>query len=183
MNFFTSDLHLSHANIIKYCNRPFDTIEEMDETIINNWNRVVTPKDTVYNLGDLSMHLPTDRLVEVLKRLNGRHVFIIGNHDGKNVTRALKELNIECHKMLEITVNDDEIGKQGITLCHYPLLSWNCSHRGAWNLYGHHHGTTRGISHGLSPRHLDVGQDKHNFTPISFHDVKVTITRQHMEQE
>ncbi|OUN81344.1 hypothetical protein B5G06_10770 [Flavonifractor sp. An52] len=53
MIFFTSDLHLGHENCIRLCNRPFSSIEEMDETLIENWNRKITGKDTVYILGDL----------------------------------------------------------------------------------------------------------------------------------
>lgn len=55
MVYFTSDLHLGHENVIKLCNRPFDSIEEMDEALIRNWNRKVTNGDTVYVLGDLNL--------------------------------------------------------------------------------------------------------------------------------
>lgn len=80
MNYFTSDLHLGHRNIIRLCNRPFATIEEMDETLIRNWNAKVTNGDTVYILGDLLFRneKPAE---EYLKQLKGKKHLIIGNHD------------------------------------------------------------------------------------------------------
>ena len=71
MNYFTSDLHLGHRNIIRLCNRPFATIEEMDETLIRNWNAKVTNGDTVYILGDLLFRneKPAE---EYLKQLKGK---------------------------------------------------------------------------------------------------------------
>ncbi len=77
--FFTSDTHFSHRNVMRYCGRPFKTVEECDEAMIARWNAVVGPSDTIYHLGDVSMHIkPIER---ILPRLNGHKILIIGNHD------------------------------------------------------------------------------------------------------
>jgi len=86
--FFTADMHISHANIIRHCNRPWVSIEEHDETLINNWNSVVSKKDMVYLLGDFAMipkqtdGTPRMKLYRKLRlRLNGKIFLVIGNHD------------------------------------------------------------------------------------------------------
>lgn len=180
MDFFTADCHFGHANIINYCNRPFADVDTMNETMRRNWNQTVSIDDTVYCVGDFSYKWSMQNVAETIDGLHGNKIFIIGNHDKPSVTEALDYLGIEYHIILDLQIKDDELGYQPITLCHYPMLSWNQSHRGAWNLFGHHHGSTTDILHGLSYRHLDVGVDKHNFTPISFDQVKTIITKQYM---
>lgn len=78
--FFTSDLHFGHKNIIKFCNRPWDTTEEMDEALIANWNSVVGDNDIVFDLGDFAF-ATNRRWKDILERLNGRHYLILGNHE------------------------------------------------------------------------------------------------------
>ena len=80
MDFFTSDTHFGHVNVIRYCNRPFKSVEEMDAALIAKWNRRVGPEDTVYHLGDFALGLKT-LWPEYRRRLNGRIMFILGNHD------------------------------------------------------------------------------------------------------
>lgn len=80
MRFFTSDTHFGHANIIKYCNRPFKDYEHMDEVLIQNWNSVIGPEDEVFHLGDVALG-PWERWDNILPRLNGWKVLVIGNHD------------------------------------------------------------------------------------------------------
>lgn len=77
--FFTSDLHFGHKNIIKFCNRPWETTEEMDEALIANWNSVVGEKDIVFDLGDFAF-ATNGRWKELIQRLNGKHYLILGNH-------------------------------------------------------------------------------------------------------
>lgn len=79
-NFYISDTHLGHSGIIRYDNRPFMNVDEMDETIIQRWNDVVSDADTVYVLGDFSWY-KEDKTLEILNRLSGRKVLIKGNHD------------------------------------------------------------------------------------------------------
>jgi calcineurin-like phosphoesterase family protein len=183
MDFFTSDQHYGHSNIIKYCNRPFATSEEMDEVLIENWNKKVTsPDDTVYHLGDFAFKYSSQEIINIINRLNGKKVFILGNHDGANLLGALHFLKLKSYQLLDLKIKDAELGTQHVTLCHYPMISWNQSHRGAWNLFGHHHGSVKDISKFLTPRHLDLSVENHNYSPISFDEVKVLITKQHMER-
>lgn len=170
-NFFTSDNHFNHSNIIKYSNRPFNDIQEMNETLIKRWNDKVTNNDIVYNLGDF--HLGKNQNIpEIISRLKFKKlIFIKGNHDKslmefyKNYKKSsLKD--IEVHNFLEI-----KIDKQDITLCHFPMRSWNKSHYGSWNLFGHHHGTLKETLQ----NQLDVGVDCWNFYPLEFEEVKMNI--------
>lgn len=79
--FVIADLHLGHENIIKYCNRPFKDINQMNETIIKNWNDKVSNEDLVYILGDFSVKYDQEKTQNILSRLNGRKVLVMGNHD------------------------------------------------------------------------------------------------------
>ncbi len=77
---FISDTHFYHANIIKYCNRPFNNVEEMNQILIDNWNENIKKNDIVYFLGDFSF-----KPNEVINRLNGNIIFLLGNHDKSNI--------------------------------------------------------------------------------------------------
>ena len=182
--YFTSDPHFWHKNIIKYCERPFDGVDDMNETLIKNWNMVVGEDDLIFCLGDFSLGRETDTL-DVLQRLNGHKVLIKGNHEKsvmkKDYTR--NEFNGGIYELLEIKVNDDEVsdGFQDIVLCHYTMMTFNRSHRGAWQLFGHVHGNLDGDPR-LSPNQFDVGVDSHDFTPISYQEVKEIITKNNLER-
>ena len=93
MIWLTSDLHFNHKNILKYEpeTRPFETVEEMNETLFNNWNSVVGNEDTVYVLGDFFMG-KTDKISEIINRLNGKEIVLVsGNHDTKNRLAVFKD--------------------------------------------------------------------------------------------
>lgn len=111
MIWITSDTHFDHAKIIEYCNRPFKDVNEMNETMIRNWNRVVRQEDTVYHLGDFAL-TSANRYEYFLNRLNGNIVLILGNHD-KSVNR-MKELGFpEVYKNMLIV--------DGKILTHVPI--------------------------------------------------------------
>ena len=154
--FFTADLHLSHTNIIKYCNRPFSGVKEMNETIINNWNEEVGKDDLVYMLGDFGF----GNLSNMLIQLHGRIVMITGSHD-----KSIKQ-NKTRFEFISPLLNI-EIEKQPVTLCHYAMRVWHRSHFNAWHLYGHSHGK-------LNPegKSWDVGVDNNNFRPLSWGEIK-----------
>lgn len=179
--FFTSDTHFGHANIIKYCNRPFASVEEMDNTLIHNWNAVVRPEDTVYHLGDFAVG--GGPAAPYLRRLNGTIYFCLGNHDKR--LRFIKayldiELELQDH-FAESYLNDDKVKfgipylrevtveKQDIVLCHYAMKVWNGSHKGSWQLYGHSHGTLPDDPNALS---CDVGVDCWNYFPVSMDQLR-----------
>lgn len=176
MILFTSDTHFGHANIIKYCDRPFDSVEEMDEELIANWNAQVNPGDRVYHLGDLSFW-SYNKLAELVGKLNGELFVIKGNHDNH---KALKRLAEEgkigfVRDYYNLKVEDEEMGlTQNIVLCHYPFAVWDKAHHGSWHLHGHCHGTFPSDD---KTARLDVGVDVHDYRPISYEEVKYIMTR------
>lgn len=161
--FFTSDLHLGHKNILKLgAGRPFQTIEEHDETLISNWNSRVTSEDIVFCLGDFSYKSSKDA-DQYLSRLNGKKFLIIGNHDNQNSILADGwEMAIPYQEM--------DLNGTKITLCHYPIEEWNGYFRGAWMLHGHVHGMTNTVA--IKENRVDVGVDNFNFTPATFEEIK-----------
>lgn len=158
--FFTADHHFGHANIIKYSKRPFSSLDEMDETMLSRWNEIIKPNDIVYHLGDLSFFNLNNQSRVLLERLNGVIFYIRGNHDKFNSKIPRFEW---VRDFAEI-----KIGGQKITLCHYAMRVWNCSHHGAWHLYGHSHGSLPDDPNSLS---FDVGVDCWDFYPVSFEQV------------
>lgn len=183
--FFTSDTHFFHDNIIKYCNRPFKDADEMNKTLIENWNSVVPKDATVFHLGDVSLNANPKALDAVLDSLNGDIYLVIGNHEkdalGKEYIRGHWK---GIYDIAEIFVKDDEISyeEQHLVMCHYPMTVWNASHRNSWQLFGHVHG---GLSNKGKILHkscqMDVGVDCHEFKPISYEQVKHKITQQILE--
>lgn len=158
--FFIADPHFGDTNIIKYENRPFANAAEMDETIINNWNNVVTSADVCFILGDFSFYNET-KTKEITSRLNGHKNLIIGNHD--NFT---SEYYRNCG--FEI-VSEYPIIYDGFwMLSHEPLyISENMPYA---NIFGHVHKNP--IYSDYSSRSFCACADRLNFTPISFQDIK-----------
>lgn len=164
MIYFTSDTHYAHANIIKYCNRPFKTVGEMNAVLIERWNNVVNPDDEVWHLGDFCMGKSKPR--DWLPRLNGKVHLIRGNHDKHVKDQGFA--SVQNYKELKVK------GYRTIVLMHYPMRSWNKSHKGAWHLFGHVHGALT-TKHGRltldDALSMDAGVDCHEFTPISIDGV------------
>lgn len=181
--FFTSDLHFGHRNIIKFCNRPWETTEEMDEALIENWNSVVGENDLVFDLGDFAF-ASNGRWSEILSRLNGRHCLILGNHD---IQRYPGNKVMDLFEMVEQQMVL-KIDNRYVYLNHYPFLCYGGSWRGPENavyaLHGHVHSgpyssgkdCDRLVS--LFPYQYDVGVDNNNYRPISWEEVKTIISTQ-----
>lgn len=172
MNYWwISDTHFFHKNIIKYSNRPFSSVEEMNETIINNWNSLVKDEDIVFFLGDFIFGNAA-QIKDILFRLKGNIKIIFGNHDHplKQFLKGIKNYP-ELEKRIEVLGDYAEIKVNGqdITLTHYSMRVWNGSHRGAWNLYGHSHNS---LEDDKNTRSFDCGVDCHNYAPISLERVK-----------
>ncbi len=157
--FFTADTHFGHTNIIRYCGRPFESKEEHDETMIKNWNSVVTSRDHVYHLGDVGFGEPSD-LYRVLERLHGKIYLIKGNHDGPALREPAAK-RFQFIKDVHFLKTQHENKKVEIFLSHYAHRSWPKSNHGCYHLWGHSHGNL--TPHGLS---FDVGVDCWDFTPI-----------------
>lgn len=176
--YFTSDTHFNHANIIGFCNRPFRDVNEMNETLIANWNRVVGADDIVFHLGDFCFGNSTE-WANILNRLNGKIYLILGNHDIQNLKRGCCD-GFEAI-LMQMYI---EIGKQTIYLNHCPFLCYGGAYKNTWQLFGHVHTreNNTGIDaprlHMLFPTQYDVGVDNNNFTPVSFNQVKAIIQKQ-----
>lgn len=127
--FGIADTHFNHENIIKYCNRPFSSVKEMDEALIKNWNKVVSNKDTVFHLGDVALS-SKDYIASIVKRLNGRKILILGNHDNWS-EQAYRDMGFHTVSRFPIVWNDFFL------LSHVPLqLSETTPY---FNFYGHVH--------------------------------------------
>lgn len=137
--YFSSDTHFGHKSILHLGHgRPFSSVEEMDETMIERWNAMVKPTDRIYHLGDFSFHNP-GKTLEVALRLNGRKFFLWGNHDHRAMTKVM-ECNIfegvYDYKELKHTFPMASAPRR-LVLFHFPIASWHQISKGAWHLHGH----------------------------------------------
>jgi calcineurin-like phosphoesterase family protein len=212
--FFTADTHYHHKNICRgesrWTNksgcRNFDTLEEMDQNIIDGINSVVGPNDILFHLGDFSFGEPKD-----YKRFRSQLIcqnihLVLGNHDGFIIRNDddLQSLFSSTKFYAEVTYNS-----QKIIMSHYAMRVWNMSHQGSWMLYGHSHGSLQPsicgelvnhliekkkyadlkmLTKGTHPdyhangKSMDVGVDTHpSFRPYSFDEIsKIMKNRQIM---
>lgn len=176
MRHFTSDLHFGHANIIKYSGRPYDSVEEMNEALVANWNDQVLPDDDVWILGDLCLGRLPDTL-GYIGRLNGHKTLLTGNHDAcwkgnggynKWVTRyVLAGLDEVVNKK---TVELD-VGGNTVLLCHFPYFGDHYAER-----YSEYRPVDRGMSllHGhihekwkVNGHQINVGIDVWDYRPVA----------------
>jgi calcineurin-like phosphoesterase family protein len=166
-HYFSSDWHLGHSNILKYDNRPFKDVFHMNETIINQYNSIVTNEDDFYFLGDFCF----DRrnLESYLSRLNGNLFFIKGNHDKRDTINMYKDYGIYLGEQKTI-----EISGQKIVLNHYSMTVWDQSHRGSWQLYGHSHHSLPDNPNSLS---IDVGCNGWDYKPLEFEQIKKIMSK------
>ena len=165
--FYIADTHFDHANILKMSNRPFSGIEEMNEALVENWNRKVKGNDTVYIVGDLFFR--TTDPERILKRLKGKKFLIEGNHDATWMGKVdLQQYFLGTAKLLEISD-----GTRGITLCHYPLMTWK-HQRKTYMIHGHVHNDTSMDYWPLllaRERVLNAGADINRFEPVRFEEL------------
>lgn len=161
ITFFTADQHFYHTNIIRYCNRPFADVSDMNTAIRDRWNSVVSCRDTVYVLGDvLYKCCDVDACKKLIGSLNGNIHVILGSHDKESQLRQVGLRQLYPNRLIKI----DGIW---VYLNHCAMRVWERSHYGAFHLYGH--------SHGRLPENstwsFDVGVDCWNFYPVSFEQV------------
>ena len=167
MTYFTSDQHFGHFNIIRLSRRPFKTVEEMDETMVELWNAKVRDGDTVYVLGDLFFRAAT--VEPILERLKGHKHLMVGNHDGSWTDRVKLADYFESVQTLKEGTVDGRL----VTMCHYPMLSYPQARRG-YMIYGHIHNNTGDDYWPLimrRPRMLNAGVDVNNFEPVTFDEL------------
>ena len=155
MYYFTADEHYWHRNIIKYCARPFPSIEENNEAIIERNNEVVGDNDIVIHGGDTTLLSKLKfQKANILQRLKGKHVFLKGSHDSWLPDSA-------------ITRWEKHIDDIYVVVDHYAGRVWPRSHYGSWQLFGHSHGNLEAWEN----QH-DIGVDNNNFYPVSFDELK-----------
>lgn len=178
--YFTSDTHWSHTNILNFCDRPFTSIEEMDEELIKRWNNVITNNDIVFHLGDFCFAGP-QRWNQILKKLNGKKYLIIGNHDMQYIAKDTfmsETVNYfeGIYQQMNIFIDDWHI-----YLNHYPFLAYGGAYnakRKVGQLFGHVHyyNGSQGLDCSrltdLFPYQYDVGVDNNDFTPVSWVKIK-----------
>lgn len=158
--FLIGDPHFYHENIIRYCNRPFEDADYMNEILIKNWNSVVSQHDIVYILGDFAL-CGKDKIIEVAQRLNGRKRLILGNHDGAS---------IETYKsVFEYVYNHSIILDNFYILSHYPQTYIQKDGLYA-NIFAHVHDDPAYVD--FSARTFCVSAERINYRPISFEKVK-----------
>ena len=168
MTYYIADCHFGHANIIRYCARPFGSVQEMDETMLENWKRRVQSDDTVYILGDLMFFCKKPEFY--LQQLTGHKHLIVGNHDKVWMKKVRAEEYFESiQPMLELRADG-----RALTLCHYPMMTWDGVADGSCLIYGHIHNNTRDDYWPLLSRMenaLNAGVEINHYAPVTFEEL------------
>ena len=159
--YFTSDQHFGDSAARSFYRRPFASVAEMDQQMIDRWNSVVSPGDgdEVWHLGDFAVRQSAQRVAHLLQTLHGRKHLIVGNNDGPAVTDCSGWQSVRRYE--ELTID----GKK-LVLCHYPFRTWRDVGRGSINLHGHSHGRLKPL-----PHQYDVGVDVWDFRPVRLADI------------
>lgn len=156
--FFASDTHFNHQAVIDFCNRPFASVEEMNEAMVRNWNATVGPADEVYHLGDFCWF---EREAErFFARLNGVKHLIVGNHDHRKV-RRMAWASVQYATKLKVN-------GISIYLSHYPVVGF----RESLHFHGHQHN----LKPSTLPNQVDVGVDAWGFRPVSLKEAISAVT-------
>ena len=166
--FVTSDTHFNHGRIIEYCDRPFVTVEEMNEALVENWNRVVGKDDVVYHCGDFAMGGAAE-IGSFVKRLNGRIKLIKGNHDRYGSSR-LRDCGFAEVYDRPIIIQDYLI------LSHAPMDTMVGRELPFFNIYGHVHDDSRYATMAFSGACVCV--ERWNYAPVSLEDLKFIWERE-----
>jgi calcineurin-like phosphoesterase family protein len=157
--FFTSDTHFGHGGALGLYRRPFGSVADMNQGLVERWNQAAGPEDTVWHLGDFAIRQRPAVVAELLARLNGRKHLVAGNNDPP-ATRELDGWE-SVQPYAEITVEE-----VSLVLCHYPFRSWRGMGKGWINLHGHSHGRLKPL-----PRQFDVGVDVWDFRPVTLDEI------------
>lgn len=178
-NFVTSDLHLGHRNVIQYCPESrghFNSVDEMNETIVTNINSMVSDNDTLYILGDIAFMAP-GKACDYLKRINGEKVVVWGNHDRK--LRASSEFASQ-KGLMGVKFDADYVSrhfevdgyKSGVVMMHFPIYSFEGQLNGGAHVHGHCHSVrARRNTFGDKRRVQDIGMDTNFMMPYNLEDV------------
>jgi calcineurin-like phosphoesterase family protein len=171
--FFTADTHFDDTFAIEYFRRPFENVDEMNQVMVENWNRAVSGDDTIYHLGDFTLE-DSHHFTKWVSQLNGNIKILPGSHDQPWLKDFVKSEKVQVLAPLVSLELHESTGEYTpvIVLCHYSMQVWDRSSQGAWHLFGHSHGKLKGV--GLS---FDVGVDCTDFTPLSLEAVAVKMAK------
>ena len=179
--FFTSDLHFGHENVIRFDNRPFNTVEEMDEEMIKRWNAKVGKDDIVYVLGDFIWKAATNEAVSIIRRLNGQIILIKGNHDRFLHNSAAKKALAGIKDYDDICVTLEDGTTRRCILSHYFIPFYNGHRYQAIHLHGHSHFTEESAEEvrittelnekGYDLKIYNVGCMYWNYTPVTLDEI------------
>jgi len=167
MKWFSSDWHIGHKNVLKYSDRPFECIEDMNEIIIDNMMSPLKKGDIFYYLGDIGYGKEAYWMINNRIPRGVQFFWIPGNHD-KKLTHFTKNNNNKIQ--IAPPIMDIALKGNKVTLCHYPMLTWNQSHRNAWQLFGHHHINGHGsdqLDNFTKGKQLNVCCEFHDYNPLS----------------
>ena len=175
--YFISDLHLGHANCIRFDKRPWETAEEMDMEIIRRWNRKVRKEDHVYVLGDFAYRNRTT-IADYTKQMNGHIHLIRGNHDKRS--EAYESCFYEVVDYKDMVIMADGV-KCRLILSHYFIPFYNGARHMAFMLHGHTHKTEESVMEerikedirrkGLRCEAYNVGAMWQNYEPQTFEEI------------
>jgi calcineurin-like phosphoesterase family protein len=167
--YICSDPHFGHENVIKYEDRPFSSVEEMDKTLIVNWNNVVrdSKRDKVWCLGDIGFRYSKEMMTELLKKLNGRKYLIMGNHDRAHSVKWWKDVGFEFVSEWPI------IYRSFYILSHEPVyLNKSMPFK---NLHGHTHGIKMDYE-----GYVNVCVEHTGYKPV---DIETLIIKEEVQEE
>lgn len=160
-----SDTHFGHYNIIKYCNRPFKTVEEMDSYIIEKWNSIIKKNDKVFFLGDFSNY-NKQKNIEICNQLNGYKAIILGNHDHNKTYKYWNDIGFKEIYKYPIVLNEFMV------LSHCPIL--NVVNDNTINIHGHIHNKTLGTAYQKHINHfINVSVENINYVPVNLDKIQL----------
>lgn len=168
MVFFIADTHFDHANIIRYCNRPFENVDDMNQYMVEQWNKKITHGDKVFVLGDFALG-GSQNIIKWGRALHGNKTLIMGNHD-----RATKSVYLEAgfQEVIRYPILWNDI----FLLSHAPRFDSNIG--ALYNIYGHVHNEPR--YEDANAQGICVSVERTGYGPLSFEEIQ-KIRYRHVE--
>ena len=162
MRYYTADPHYAHEGVLEFCNRPFATVKDHDDCLVDEVNEIVKPEDELFILGDFCWSNGYRKPGHFLQRIKCRTVHLVwGNHDRENYRQNFS--TAEDVRVLKLAEQITPNGQSSIQLflSHYPHAFWPASHHGSLHLYGHCHDQREATLDAMSPgrRSMDCGVD------------------------
>jgi calcineurin-like phosphoesterase family protein len=168
--FYIADPHFGHEGVIRMNSRPFQTVEEMDQTIIDNWNAAVVESDEVYIIGDF-MFRSKQRPEYYLDQLKGIKHLILGNHE-----KWTNKINLSLYFESVSQIKEISDHSRHIILCHYPTAEWPRYYKGSFHIFGHIHNNRdcEAFKYYENQSNMfNAGVDINHFTPVTLEQLMI----------